>query len=169
MSLKAKNILYNLLDFGLTFGGSAGVIVYNYISPDNSTGFKIGFTGVVLIVALLLTAKSIFEKRYQNKMNTYLEQLASSTEEVVKQAIKEKIKSHKLKNSIYQRIMMLLPFMILYTVTWLGQTALASLQGTVGLILLSMGIGSIFNVIKKPVAENYQLQKIERKARKKEK
>lgn len=168
MSDKAKYILYSILDFGLTFGGSAGVIVYNYITPTNSLGFKLTFTGIVLLVALVFTAKYIFEKHYQSKLDGYLQQLAMATDEAIKEEINKQISNHKIKNNIYQRLMILLPFGILYIVTFLGATALSDLNGTVGLILASMGAGSVFNVLKKPVKERLDMEKISKKAKAKE-
>ena len=65
MSDKAKHLLYTLLDFGLTWGGTGAVIVYNCITPDNTLGCKLSFGGVGLVVALLLNAIAIFEKHYR--------------------------------------------------------------------------------------------------------
>lgn len=168
MSDKAKYILFSILDFGLTFGGTAGVIIYNYVTPSNSVGFKLTFSGIVLVVALLLTAKEIFEKQYRTKYDTLLQQLAEASTEEQKKAISAEINKHKMKNNIYQRLMVLLPFAILYIVTSLGATALADLSGTIGIILASMGAGSVFNVIKKPIGDRLSLAKITSKAKKKE-
>lgn len=162
MSDKAKYILYTLLDFGLTWGGTGAVIVYNCITPDNTLGFKLSFGGVVLVVALLLTAKAIFEKHYRSTYDELLQQLAEATDPEIKAAISKKLEQHKAKNSIYQRLMMLLPFAILYVVTYLGAVSMKSLNGTVGLILASMGAGSVFNVIKKPVGERVRLEKLKK-------
>lgn len=166
MSDKAKYILYSLLDFGLTFGGSAGVIVYNYITPTNSLGFKLTLTGITLFVVLLFTAKAIFEKSYRNKHDTLLQQLAEATDQEIKNGISKELEKHKIKNNIYQRLMVLMPFAILYVVTWLGATSLESLNGTVGLILASMCAGSVFNILKKPIGEKVSLQRIVNKNKK---
>lgn len=168
MSNKAQYILFSILDFGLTFGGTAGVIIYNYVSPANPTGFKITLSGIILIVALLFTAKAIFEKSYREKYDTLLQQLAEATSNEIKEQISAKINELKVKNNIYHRLMVLLPFAILYVVTWFGATSLESLNGTVGLILASMGAGSVFNVIKKPAKEKADLEKMTKKASKKE-
>lgn len=160
MSNKAQYILYTIFDFALTFGGTAGVIVYNYITPTNSLGFKLTLSGIILVIALVLTAKAIFEKRYRQKYDMYLQQLAEATNEDDKRAISSALNKHKLKNNIYQRLMVLLPFGILYIVTWLGATTLDSLNGSVGLILASMGAGSVFNIVKKPIGEKLSLEKI---------
>lgn len=167
MSEKAKYILCSLLDFGLTFGGTGAVIVYNYITPDNTLGFKLTFSGIVLVVALLLTSKAIFEKQYRQKYDTLLQQLAEATDQSQKTAISEAINAYKTKNNIYQRLMLLMPFAVLYVVTWLGAVSLKNLSGTVGLILLSMGAGSVFNIIKKPIGEKVSLNKILKKGNKK--
>lgn len=163
MGDKVKYIIYSLLDFGLTFGGTAAIIVYNYVTEDNSVGFKITLTGIILIITLLLTAKAIFEKHYRTKYDVLLQQLAEATYEADKKAISEAIDKHKLKNNIYQRLMILLPFVILYVVTWLGATSLDNLRGTIGIILASMGAGSVFNILKKPLAEQVSLNKIIKK------
>lgn len=164
MTDKAQYILYSILDFGLTFGGTAGVIVYNYITPTNPLGYKLTLGGIILLIALVLTAKAIFEKHYREKYDTMLQQLAEATDPAVKQEISDKINEHKIKNNVYQRLMLLLPFMVLYLCTWLGATAFKNLQASVGLILVSMGVGSIFNVIKKPVKERMDLAKTTAKA-----
>lgn len=163
MSDKAKFILYSLLDFGLTFGGTAGVIVYNYVTPDNSIGYKLSFTGIVLVVGLLLTAKAMFERNYRRKYDTLLQQLAEATDSEKKTKISEAINKHKRKNDIYQRLMVLLPFAVLYVVTWLGATTLDTLNGTIGLILASLGAGSVFNILKRPYGDKVSLQSILKK------
>lgn len=167
MTDKAQYILYSILDFGLTFGGTAGVIVYNYVTPTNPLGYKLTLGGIILLIALVLTAKAIFEKHYREKYDTMLQQLAEATDPAVKQEISDKINEHKIKNNVYQRLMLLLPFMVLYLCTWLGATAFENLQASVGLILVSMGVGSVFNVIKKPVRERLNLAKTTAKAQSK--
>lgn len=167
MTDKAQYILYTILDFGLTFGGTAGVIVYNYVTPTNPLGYKLTLGGIILLIALVLTAKAIFEKHYREKYDTMLQQLAEATDPAVKQEISDKINEHKIKNNVYQRLMLLLPFMVLYLCTWLGATAFENLQASVGLILVSMGVGSVFNVIKKPVRERMNLAKTTAKAQSK--
>lgn len=167
MNDKAQYILYSILDFGLTFGGTAGVIVYNYVTPTNPLGYKLTLGGIILLIALVLTAKAIFEKHYREKYDTMLQQLAEATDPAVKQEISDKINEHKIKNNVYQRLMLLLPFMVLYLCTWLGATAFENLQASVGLILVSMGVGSVFNVIKKPVRERINLAKTTAKAQSK--
>lgn len=160
MSDKVKYWLYQVLDFAFTFGGTAGVILYNYLTPDTSTGYKLTLTGIILVVAVVLFAKAVFEKGYREKYDTLLQQLAEATDNESKAAISEAINKHKTANYIYSRLMLLLPFVILYVVTWLGATALSDLHGTVGLIMASMGIGSVFNIIKRPVADRVSLAKI---------
>ena len=96
-----------------------------------------------------------------------LQQLAEATDPAVKQEISDKINEHKIKNNVYQRLMLLLPFMVLYLCTWLGATAFENLQASVGLILVSMGVGSVFNVIKTPVRERMNLAKTTAKAQSK--
>lgn len=167
MTDKAQYILYSILDFGLTFGGTAGVIVYNYVTPTNPLGYKLTLGGIILLIALVLTAKAIFEKHYREKYDTMLQQLAEATDPAVKQEISDKINEHKIKNNVYQRLMLLLPFMVLYLCTWLGATAFENLQASVGLILVSMGVGSVFNVIKKPVRERLNLANTTAKAQSK--
>lgn len=160
MSIKAKYILFNFLDFALTFGGTGAVVVYQCIAPDNTLGFKLTFGGIVLVIMTLLMAKAMFEKSYRQTYDTLLQQLAEATSAEDKAKIGKKLEEHKTKNNVYQRLMLLLPFGILYIVTYLGAVALESLNGTVGLVLLSMGGGSVFNVIKKPLGEQAKLQKL---------
>lgn len=160
MTDKAKYLVCNILDYAFTYGGTAGVIIYNYVSPTNSMPFKISLTGIILVVALIFYMKASFEKHYREKHDNLLQQLAEATEPEAKKKISEKINEHKIKNNIYQRLMLLLPFIVLFVVSWFGQVMLSSLRGTVGLILISLSAGSVMNVIKKPIKEKIDLAKI---------
>jgi hypothetical protein len=160
MTDKAKYLVCNILDYAFTYGGTASVIIYNYVSPANSMPFKISFTGIILEVAMIFFMKASFEKHYREKHDNLLQQLAEATDPEAKKKISEKINEHKIKNNIYQRLMLLLPFIVLFVVSWFGQVMLSSLRGTVGLILISLSAGSVMNVIKKPIKEKIDLAKI---------
>ena len=149
MSAKTQYIILNILDWAFTWGGSISVIVFNYISKDNSTGFKISITGILLLIALIFTAKAIFEKHYRRELDDLLQTLASSETNDEKAKISKSIEKLKIKNSVYDKIVLLLHFVILYIVSWLGAVSLKSLQGTVGLILVSLTVGSVANIGKK--------------------
>lgn len=168
MSNNAKYILYTCLDFALSYGGTTAVIIYNYISPDTTTGFKLSMTGIVLFIVLLLSCKAIFEHTYQNKMNDYLQTLASATDNAVKEDINSKIATLKTTNAVYQRLVQMMPFAILYVVCILGVDTLNELQGVVGVCLVSMGAGGVFNVMKKPLAEKRQIELASKRVNKKE-
>lgn len=160
-------IFYSILDFGLTFGGTSAVIIANYVDENNGTGYKITFSGIILVSILFLTAKALYEKSYQRKLDNYLQDLASATDDNVKTEINKNINVLKRKQDIYNRVLVLAPFGILYMITWLGEKALADLNATCGLMLASLGIGSIFNILKKPKYEQYKRDKLQYKVNKK--
>lgn len=166
MSNKTKYLIYNILDWGLSVGGSAGVILYNYITPDNSLGFKLTFSGIVLLVTFLFVCKGIFEKQYQKVTNGLLENLASETDPDVKTQIKNEIAKHETKNDIYNRLVVLLPFVVLLIVCSLGADVMKDMQGTIGFIIISLGGGSVFNILKKPVKKQLNADKMRQKANK---
>ena len=159
-------VITSLLDYGLTFGGTAGIIIYNYCDPNNSESFKITVSGVILVIALIYSCKTIFEHNYQNKQNSLLQQLATARTEEEKDVINHQINVHKMTNRVYSQLTKLLPFAILYVVTFLGATALEDLHGTVGMILACMGGGSVFNVVKIPLQEKANSLKVGKKAEK---
>lgn len=160
-----KYILYSVLDFLFTFGGSGAVIVYNYVVPDSTLGYKLSLTGIILFVAMILAAKAMFEKHYREKLDCYLQQLAEATDPAVKSVISEEINKHKIKNSIYERLMLLLPFIVLVFVTTVAVRWLQDLRASAGLILAAMGVGSIFNVLKKPQGEKVRMAKMMKKVK----
>ena len=164
-SAKKKYITYSVLDFLLTFGGSGAVILYNYLVPDTSMGYKLSLTGIILFIAVLFTAKAIFEKHFREKLDTMLQQLAEATDPEVKTVISEDINKHKVKNSIYQRLMLLLPFIVLVFVTTVAMKWLADLRASAGLILVSMGAGSVFNVLKKPQGDAVRMENYKKRAK----
>ena len=166
MSNKTKYLVYNILDWGLSVGGSAGVILYNYITPDNSLGFKLTFSGIVLLVTFLFVCKGIFEKQYQKVTNGLLENLASETDPDVKMQLKNEIAKHETKNDIYNRLVILLPFIVLLIVCSLGADVMKDMQGTIGFIIITLGGGSVFNILKKPVKKSLNADKMRQKAKK---
>lgn len=159
MSNKSQYITFSILDFLLTFGGSASIIVFNFVS-ENSTRYKLTLSGIVLVIALIFTAKAIFEKHYRDKLDSYLQQLARATDESVKEAISTKIDKLKMEQNIYSRLIIILPFAIIYVITYLGKIELEKLNGCVGFIILSLTSGGVFNILKKPAYEKWQLDKI---------
>ena len=162
MTYKTKYLVSNILDFVFTFGGSALVVGINYVSKSSSQ-YKLAITGILMLIALVFTAKHIFEKGYRDKLDMYLQALASTTNAEEKQEIEKEIDTLKVKNNIYQRIMIMLPFAILYIVAFLGEQELHNLRGTTGLLLTTLGIGSVFNVMKQPLYENAKIEKIKNK------
>lgn len=162
MSNKSKYFTFSVLDFALTFGGSIAIIVFNYVS-ERSSQYKITLTGLILIIALLFTAKSIFEKHYRDKLDMLLQQLAKTTDADVKEGISEQIDKLKMEQNIYSRIVIMLPFACIYAISYFGEVELHDLNGCVGFILLSLASGSVFNVLKKPAYEKWQYDKMQKK------
>lgn len=165
MSYKSQYITFSILDFALTFGGSAAIIVYNFVS-ENSNKYKITLAGIVLIIALIFTAKAIFEKHYRDKLDGYLQQLARSTDDDVKEAISQKIDKLKMQQNIYSRLIVILPFFVVYLISYLGYKELEQLNGCTGFVMLSLISGGVFNVLKKPAYDKYQLEKITKSVKK---
>jgi len=166
MSNKGKYILYTILDYLLTFGGTTAIIVLNYIDPDTSTGYKLSFTGVLLIVIMVMVAKSIFEHSFQNKINDHLQALASTSDTAVKKQINSEIEKLKIANATYQKITTLLPLALMLVCCYLAIDYLKELTGVLEACLLSMGGGAVFSVLKEPlkdkVVQEQALKKVEK-------
>ena len=153
MTNKGKYILYTILDYVLTFGGTGAIVIFNYITPDTSTGYKLSFTGVLLIVILVMTAKSMFEHTYQNKMNDYLQALASTSDSAVKEQINEEIEKLKIANATYQKITTLLPLALMLVCCYIAIDYLEELTSVLEACLLAMGGGAVFGVLKEPLKD----------------
>lgn len=153
MTNKGKYILYSVLDYLLTFGGTGAIVVLNYVSPDTSTGYKLSFTGVLLIVIMVMVAKSIFEHSFQNKMNDYLQALASTSDTAVKEQINSEIEKLKIANATYQKITTLLPLALMLVCCYLAIDYLKELTSVLEACLLSMGGGAVFSVLKEPLKD----------------
>jgi len=160
MSNRGKYLLFNILDWCLTWGGTAAVIVVNYLEPYNPLPYKLALSGIILVVALIFVGKANFEKSYRKKYDNLLQQLAYVTNVDDKEAINKKIEQLKIQNSIIDRVIMILPFVVVYIVTKLADYLLVSLGATAGLIIVSMGAGSIFNVVKQPYYDKAALEKL---------
>ena len=93
-------------------------------------------------------------------MDNYLQELARATDTSVKEKISAEIDKLKLANQIYQKVMILLPFALVCLVAELGATSMKSLGATSGLILISLGGGSIFNILKNNISEKIAIDKL---------
>lgn len=153
MTNKGKYILYSVLEYLLTFGGTGAIVVFNYIDPDTSTGYKLSFTGILLILIMVMVAKSMFEHSYQNKMNDYLQALASTSDTEVKNSINESIDSLKIANATYQKITTLLPLALMLVVCYLAIDYLKELTSVLEACMVSMGGGAVFSVVKVPLKD----------------
>lgn len=153
MSVKAKYVIYSVLEYALLFGGTGAIIVCNYITPDTSLGYKLSFTGVMLIFIIVLVAKAMFENAYQNKMNDYLQALASATDTAVKEQINKSIETWKISNEIYQKMTTLLPIALMLITCYLCIDYLTELTDVLEAVLLAMGGGSFFGIIKTPLKD----------------
>lgn len=166
MSNKGKYILYTILDYALTFGGTGAIIVANYITPNTSVGYKLSFTGVLLVVIMVMTAKSIFEHSYQNKMNDYLQALASTNDSAVKEQINEEIEHLKIANATYQKITTLLPLALMLVCCYIAIDYLKELTSVLEACLLAMGGGAVFSVMKEPLKDKLVQEKAFKKVNK---
>ncbi len=162
MSSKSKYILTSVLDFIFTYGGSTLVIGINYIT-ENNFKYKLTITGIMMLVALVFTAKHLFEKGYRNKMDNLLQLLAATSNEDEKIEINNQIETLKKKRAIYDRIVIMLPFMILYIIAYMGEKELHTLKYTTGILLTTLGVGGVFNVMKQPLYDEYKKDKIKNK------
>lgn len=153
MTNKGKYILYSVLEYLLTFGGTGAIVVLNYIDPDTSTGYKLSFTGVLLILVMVMVAKSMFEHSYQNKMNDYLQALASASDTEVKNSINESIDKLKVANATYQKITTLLPLALMLVCCYLAIDYLKELTSVLEACMVSMGGGAVFSVVKVPLKD----------------
>lgn len=160
MTNRGKYLLCNIFDWALTWGGTAAVIVANYLEPYNPLPYKLTLTGIILVVALIFVGKANFERSYRKKYDNLLQQLAYVTNADDKEAINKKIEQLKIQNTVIDRVIMILPFVVVYVVTKLADYLLVSLGATAGLIIVSMGAGSIFNVVKQPYYDKAALEKI---------
>ena len=53
MTNRGKYLLCNIFDWALTWGGTAAVIVANYLEPYNPLPYKLTLTGIILVVVLI--------------------------------------------------------------------------------------------------------------------
>lgn len=159
MSNRAKYALFATLDFALTFGGPGAVIALHLLDNTRPASYRASLSVVVVVIAAILSAKAIFEHGYRRKYDNLLQQLAMAMDAETKERVAASINALKTANTVYARIVELLPFAILYVVSWLGEQSLASIHATCGLILVSMGAGTVFGVIKCPIGDKAAAEK----------
>lgn len=147
-----RNVLLTIFSCIFTYATTSALIIAEFMRP-NDLRYKVSLGGTVLFLALIIAAKTMFTRGFQNKMNDLLQELANKATADDKATVNAKIRRHKIVMAIIDNVDATMPLLILMIATsWAGK-ALTEMTGLIGLIWLSVTIGAIFNIWKRAGAK----------------
>ena len=133
-------------------GIPALLIIMNYASwGEDTTGFKIGLSGIVLLLLVyIFLRRVILKKRFERLKDSITQHLADykvETNPERKEALRERLKFERTIDILFSFITPALLLGGLFIVCQALETAAVKMSGTIGFIAVSEIIGLIFSII----------------------
>jgi amino acid permease len=143
-----RNIIFNFLNVLFSYVATSGLVIAEFVKT-NEVKYKISIVGIIFLIVILLVAKTAFVRGYQNKTNDLLQELANEATVESKDKVNAKIRRHKVIMAVIDNFDATMPLFVLMVATSFIGDYLKHMSGLIGLIWLSMTIGSGFNIWKK--------------------
>jgi len=153
MKWTSKRMIFFILELVCWFAAPVTFIVMQYSTlkdtPEN-VSFKIGITGIVMIVLVLILAKKLLLNKYAKKLSAKIAvfetQIETETAPDKTLLIERAIRKSKIIESLMAFVV---PFAILagsMYVCWALEQAIVKLFGVFGFITISYVLGEVFSV-----------------------
>ncbi len=152
MKITKKKIIFVALELFFMGAVPIALVIWNYSNIGNSVQavrFKIGITGVMLLIFIILSLKKIFLDKFKQKMQQQeahlLSELKIETDAEKIKNIVRALKSIRTGECILSVIVPTIIFALLFVVCQALEEQIVKLSGVVGFIALSYLIGAIFS------------------------
>ena len=144
--------IYFILELLFIGGVPALLIVLNYASwNEAATGFKIGFTGILLLIIVYFILKKLVFKQRIEKMKAALTQheadLAVENDPEKIENLVAEVRKGKTIETIMNYIPVFLILIGIYLMAQALEKASVVLSGTIGFVLASVMIGFLVSII----------------------
>ena len=128
------------------------LVILNYASwSEEATGFKIGFTGILLLVVIFLILKKLVFKQRLEKMKAALAQHEADLDvendpEKIENLVSE-VRKGRLIETVINYIPVFLIMIAIYLMAQALEKASVVLSGTIGFCFASVLVGFIISMI----------------------
>ncbi len=153
MKTTTKKIIFTILELVFIAVIPIILVIWNYSNIGNSAqalNFKIGMTGIMLIMFILIFLKKIYLDKYNEQLfqqeNNLLSDLRIENDLEKLNNIVRELKGIRTIRNILSSIFPIIFMAIIYIACLALEARLIKLSGVVGLIAISYVIGTIFGI-----------------------
>ena len=150
--MSAKKIVYLVGEIVFVVLLPAILVIMNYTSwGEGTTGFKIGLSGVILLLLVFVFLRKMILKKYFDRLRDSLTQhvadLKVETNEEKRKALKDRIKFERTIECVLNFVVPALLLGALFILCQALETAAVKMSGTVGFIAASELVGLVFSIL----------------------
>lgn len=150
--MNGKKIVFTVGEVVFVVLIPAILVIMNYTSWGEGTlGFKIGLTGIILLLLVYICLrKLILKKRFErlrDSLTQHMADLKVETDEEKKKALKDRIKFERTIECVLNFITPALLIGALFILCQALETAAVKMSGTVGFIAASELVGLVFSIL----------------------
>lgn len=147
-----KKIIYTVGEIVFVVGVPALLVIMNYSSwGEGTTGFKIGLTGIILLLVVYIFLRKVILKKHfdrlRDSITQHLADLKVETNEERKKALRDRIKFERTIECVISFITPALLLGALFIVCQALESAAVKMSGTIGFIAASEIVGLIFSIL----------------------
>lgn len=142
---KIRKHIFGLLNLIFTVIVPFIIISVAYVSErDYPKMLKVSFGGLILLLVAGIVTIRFLVKRFDHKKTDLIAEIAKEFNVDEKKQLIHKFDRMRLLQALYDRLTLLLPFLILFLLIGYILTTGQTFRAVLGLIIISMCIGSIF-------------------------
>lgn len=147
-----KKIIYTVGEIVFVVGIPALLVIMNYSSwGEGTTGFKIGLTGIILLLVVYIFLRKVILKKHfdrlKDSITQHLADLKVETNEERKKALRDRIKYERTIECVINFITPALLLGALFIVCQALESAAVKMSGTIGFIAASEIVGLVFSIL----------------------
>ena len=147
-----KKIIYTVGEIVFVVGVPALLVIMNYSSwGEGTTGFKIGLTGIILLLVVYIFLRKVILKKHfdrlKDSITQHLADLKVETNEERKKALRDRIKYERTIECVINFITPALLLGALFIVCQALESAAVKMSGTIGFIAASEIVGLVFSIL----------------------
>lgn len=147
-----KKIIYTVGEIVFVVGVPALLVIMNYSSwGEGTTGFKIGLTGIILLLVVYIFLRKVILKKHfdrlKDSITQHLADLKVETNEERKKALRDRIKFERTIECVINFITPALLLGALFIVCQALESAAVKMSGTIGFIAASEIVGLVFSIL----------------------
>lgn len=150
MKLTKKKLVYTLLEL-LFIGVVPVVLIMTQYGQIQSEKFKLGLTGILLVLLVFLILKKVVLRRYfeslRGQIVNFQSDLKTENESGKIENIERELRNARTVETVFHAVMPFVFLTLMYCMCRALEAQLVKLSGVIGFIGISFVVGTVFSVL----------------------